>query len=146
MHPVLGVLLSVWLVAFLIGLLRRKSNSPDPVRPAAPTGVWMLIVLATWAMMMIFLKRTAGYMSYRHVMFLAIALLPLAGQGLVLLVNCLRPALGRLAPTRRLCSSPLSSVRSWPPMPCTTPCTMASVPTRPPLPNWLLSPNPATVS
>jgi hypothetical protein len=98
MHPLLGALLCVWLVAFLIGLLRRKSNGPDFIRPAAPTGAWMLIVLATWAMMMISLKRTAGYMSYRHVMFLAIALLPLAGQGLVILAHWLRAVLGRLAP------------------------------------------------
>jgi hypothetical protein len=98
MHPVLGVLLCVWLVAFIVSLTRRKSNGPDPVRPAAPTGAWILMVFVTWAMMMISLKRTAGYMSYRHVMFLAIALLPLAGEGLVILADWLRRVVGKVAP------------------------------------------------
>jgi hypothetical protein len=98
MHPILGVLLCVWFIAFIVNLLRRKSDEPGLVRPAPPTGAWMLIVLVTWAMMMIALKRTAGYMSYRHVMFLTIVLLPLAGQGLLILVDWLRAALGKLAP------------------------------------------------
>jgi hypothetical protein len=98
MHPILGVLLCVWFVAFLVSLLRRTSERSDAIRPAAPIGAWLLIVLVTWAMMMVALKRTAGYMSYRHVMFLAIVLLPLAGQGLVILVGSLRPILGRLTP------------------------------------------------
>lgn len=58
----------------------------------------MLLVLLTWSLLMLSLKRTAGYMSYRHVMFLAIVLLPLAGQGLVILAGWLRVVLARFAP------------------------------------------------
>jgi hypothetical protein len=98
MHPILGALLCVWLVAFLVSLLGRTSERSDAIRPAAPTGAWFLIVLVIWTLMMVALRRTAGYMSYRHVMFLAIVLLPLAGQGLVILVASLRPILGRFSP------------------------------------------------
>ncbi len=74
---------------------RRPEVAEDAVRPGGGTGGWMLLVLVCWGMMMLALRRTAGYMSHRHVMFLGIVLLPLAGQALVVLVDAGRRGLGR---------------------------------------------------
>ncbi len=70
-------------------------DCPPAVAPRRPTGAWMLLVLVCWGMMMLALRRTAGYMSHRHVMFLGIVLLPLAGQALVILVDAARRRLGQ---------------------------------------------------
>ncbi len=94
-HPVLGALLCVWLLAYAIRRLMPARPGSEPVRPTRPMGPWMLTVVLFWAAMLLALFHTAGYISNRHVMFLALVLSPLAGQGLVILADGLAVLLGK---------------------------------------------------
>jgi hypothetical protein len=96
MHPLPSVLLCVWLVALVAALCLRSKEAVSRLRPARPTGTWMLAVTLLWLALLLGLRRSAGYMSYRHVMFAAMVLLPLVGRGLIVLAEVLRDMLAKV--------------------------------------------------
>lgn len=90
LHPVVGTLLFVWLVTLLICTIRRKKYPQQRVISPHQTGAFfMLLGCVLITPMALGLYSNVGYLDWRHVMFLAVLLCPLAGAGCTILADWL---------------------------------------------------------
>jgi len=94
MHPLVAFLACVWILGWLWERrLRGKSAAFVFPPPRGPYGFLMLAALAVLAPLLMSMYANVGYLSHRHVMFLAALLAPLAGAGAVVLADGLRELL-----------------------------------------------------
>ncbi len=100
MHPAVATLAGLWLAAWIgMRVLRLRLPPAGSVSPRWPGAVVMVAAAAILAPLWINFHTKVGYLSHRHVMFLAAVLSPLAGAGALLLAECVR-ALAKAAGLR----------------------------------------------
>ena len=90
LHPTLGFLLCIWLLTWIAkNVLRIRLPERILIFPKRLSALFMIAVGVAFIFVLTGLHRNVGYISYRHVMFLAAMLSPLAAAGLIILVGCI---------------------------------------------------------
>jgi hypothetical protein len=106
LHPVLGVAFCIWLITWIsskvfskrfgISLPRRIRLFPNYL------GGWFLCGVAIFTIPLVLgLYRHAGYLSHRHVLFLAAVMSPFAGAGVVIMIEWVKIILTKLGVSNR---------------------------------------------
>lgn len=90
MHPLVGVLVVVMLLAMLWRRFRPSPAFDQPKAPSSPARWLMLLYGVPMVPVLLGLYRATGYLSHRHVMMTALVLSPLVGQGLFMLAALVR--------------------------------------------------------
>lgn len=85
MHPALALLALAWTIAWFVA--RRRPTGSAVSGPAPAAAFLAAAVAIATALIGAALYRSAGYLSHRHVMFAAALLSPVAGAGLLALLN-----------------------------------------------------------
>lgn len=84
-HPVVAVLVCVWLVTWLgVKVLRLKLPAEVRIFPRRPGGLIMILVLVSFSAALLGIYRHASYLTSRHLMFPAATLAGLGGAGAVI--------------------------------------------------------------
>lgn len=87
LYPALSILLCIWLATWIVkSVLRIRLPARLLILPRRTSGLFMVALGLAFLVMITGLHRNVGYMSYRHVMFLAAVLSPLAAAGFAILV------------------------------------------------------------
>ena len=97
LHPLLGFLMCICLIVYAIQRVLRKKPTNVLLAPARLPGAFMMLAAAAVLVPLLMSMYTnVRYLSYRHLMFLAALLSPLAGAGLDFLVRSLVHILKRI--------------------------------------------------
>ena len=88
LHPLVGFLACIWLAACVVRKVPRFRGAGPPLPMPRPQGAFMMAASAAMTLpILIGLYANVGYVSHRHVMFLAALLSPLGGAGAVFLAD-----------------------------------------------------------
>ena len=84
LHPAAGVLVCIWLVCCVIYQLTKLKSLRAALPSLSPAGALLIVAsIAVMGPLLMGLYSNVHYLSYRHVMFMAAALSPLIGAGVI---------------------------------------------------------------
>lgn len=87
MHPILALLLVTWIVTVVLGRLFPVilSDARIALMPKRYPGICLVLVMLVYLPITWMLMKTAGYLSYRHMLFPVLLCIPLCGTGCMIL-------------------------------------------------------------